>query len=163
MEEQIWISGNRKEGSAVSSARNCFLPSNSLHCSITAISCSTVLLEKPTIPQTGKNLPTFLEPNVHYHIHNSLKLSQSSPFFLIKFNIIFPSTPKSPKWSLSLSCPHQNPPSTPAIHTCYMPRLPNYFSFVYPINICCTTCSHMSTAVPADEPCYVTHCYHYSP
>ena len=32
---------------------------------------AAVLLEEPTGPQTGKKLPTFLEPNIHYHIHNS--------------------------------------------------------------------------------------------
>jgi hypothetical protein len=30
-----------------------------------------VLQDKPTGPQTGKKLPAVLEPNVHYHIHNS--------------------------------------------------------------------------------------------
>ena len=105
--------------------------------------------ETPRIFLAEYSLPHSQQPAI---------LSQSSPFLLIKFNIILSSTLHSPKWSLSLSCPHQNPSSNPAIYTCYMPRLPNYFSFFDPINICCTIYSHMSTAVPADEPCYVTHC-----
>ena len=115
-------------------------------------------LRKRQVLRQARNSPHFLERNVHYHIHNSPPLSQSISCLLIQFNIILPSRPKFPKWSLSLSCPHQNPPSIPTIHTCYMPSLLNYFSFAHPINICCTTYSHMPTAVPADEPCYVTHC-----
>ena len=59
-------------------------------------------------------------------------LSQSSSF-LIQHNIILPSTPKSPKWSLSLSCSHQNPAWTPIIHACYMPLLPNNIYLLTPL------------------------------
>jgi hypothetical protein len=39
----------------------------------------------------------------------------------IRFNIIFPSTPGSPKRSLSLRFPHQNPVHTSSLpHTCYI-------------------------------------------
>jgi len=86
-----------QEGTAVSSVRDCFLPSDSLHRPVNAMSYSTVLLEKPTGPQTGKKLPAFLEPNLCYRIHNCPRLSQSSSCLLITFNIILPSTPKSSK------------------------------------------------------------------
>ena len=95
------------------------------------------------------------------HSQQPAVLSQTSWFPLIQFNIILTPTPQSAKWSLSLSCPHQNPPSTRHPFVLYAP--PTYFPFAHPINICCTIYSHMTTAVPADELCYVTHCYHYTP
>jgi len=44
-----------------------------------------------------------------------------------------------------------------------MSRLSNYFLFAHPINISCRIYSYLATAVPADEPCYVTQCYQYTP
>ena len=57
---------------------------------------------------------------VHYRIHSARHLSLSSAssiqsipptsyFLKIHLNIILPSTPRSPKWSISLRFPHQNP------------------------------------------------------
>jgi len=60
------------------------------------------------------------KPNVHYHSHkcpppvhiliqiNPIHASPSH-FLGIRFNIILPSMPRSPKWSLSFTFHHQNP------------------------------------------------------
>ena len=46
-----------------------------------------------------------------------------SHFLSIHLNIILPFTPWSPKWSLSLRFPHQNPVyASPLPHTRYLPR-----------------------------------------
>jgi len=47
-----------------------------------------------------------------------------------------PSTPRSPKWSLSLRFPHQNPVyASPLPHTRYMPRPSHSSRFYHPNNI----------------------------
>ena len=86
-------------------------------------------------------------PKVHYRIykcppHVSI-LSQldsvhthTSHFLNIHLNIIVPSKPGSPKWSLSFRVPNQNSVyAFPLPDTRYMPRPPNFSRFDHPGNI----------------------------
>ena len=73
------------------------------------------------------------DPKVRYCIHKCLPpvpiLSQLDPdhtptthCLKIHLNIILPSTPGFPKWSISLRFPHQNPLYSSTLpHMCYMP------------------------------------------
>ena len=109
---------------------------------------SRVLLEKQTRSQLVKKFPTFYGTrNVDYRIHKCPTpvtiLNQTDPVHgptsnLVKINlyITLPSKPWSPKWSLSLMFPHQNPACySPSPHTRYMPS-PSHTSLFYrPNNI----------------------------
>ena len=96
---------------------------------------SRVLLEKLIGFQSAKKFPTFYgNPKVYYRIHKcSPPVSilrrlcpvhtPTSHFLEIHLNITLPSTPGSPKWSISLRLSHQNPVYTsPLTHTRYMLR-----------------------------------------
>jgi len=59
----------------------------------------------------------------------------TSYFLKIHLNIIIPSMPGCPKWSLSLRFPHQNPLyASPLTHTRYMPRPSHSSRFYHPNN-----------------------------
>ena len=91
----------------------------------------------------SQEIPRILwNPKVHYRIHKYPPpipiLSQLDPVYTLTFhipniylNIILSSTPGSPKWSLSLRFPQQNPVYPfPLIHTRCMPR-PSHCSRFY--------------------------------
>ena len=81
----------------------------------------------PEIPRISRN------PNVHYRTHKlsppvpslgqpSLVHIPTSHLLEIHPNIIHPSTPRSPQWSLSLRFPHQDPIRPPLLtHKRHMP------------------------------------------
>ena len=92
------------------------------------------VLEKLTGLQLVKKFPVFLwNPKFHYRTHKRPPpapiLGQPSPvhiptshFLEIHPNIIHPSKPRSPQWSLSLRFPHQDPIRPPLLtHTRHMP------------------------------------------
>jgi len=91
----------------------------------------------------SQEIPHILwDPKVYYHIHKYPPpvpiLSQLDPahtstshFLKLQLNIILPSAPGSPHWSLSLSFPHQNPVhDSPHPHTCHM-TCPSHSSWFY--------------------------------
>ena len=82
----------------------------------------------------SQEIPRILwNPEVHYRTHKCPPpvpiLGQPNPVPIptshlleIHPNIIHPSTPRSPHWSLSLLFPHQDPIRPPLLtHTCHMP------------------------------------------
>ena len=107
-----------------------------------------VLLEKVTGLQLVKEFPAFLwNPKVHYRTHKRSPpvptLGQPNPVHIptshlleIHPNIIHPSTPMSPQWSLSLRFPHQDPIRPPLLtHTRHMPSPCHSSRFYHPHSI----------------------------
>ena len=93
--------------------------------------------------ESSQEIPPILRnPKVHYRTHKRLPpvsiLGQPNPVHMptshlleIHPNIIHPSTPKSPQWSLFLWFPHQDPIHSPLLtHTCHMPS-PSHSSQFY--------------------------------
>jgi len=93
------------------------------------------------IPRISRN------PKVHYRTHKRPPtvsiLIQPNPVHIptshlleIRPNIIHPSTPRSPQWSLSLRFTYQDPICPPLLtHTCHMPRPSHSSRFYHPHNV----------------------------
>ena len=96
----------------------------------------------------SQEIPRLLwNPKVHYRTHKRPPpvpiLGQPNPVHMptshlleIHPNIIHPSTPRSPQWSLSLRFPHQDPIHLPLLtHTRHMPSPSHSSRFYHPHNI----------------------------
>ena len=96
----------------------------------------------------SQEIPRILwNPKVHYRIHKLPPpvpiLGWPNPVHIptthlleIHPNIIHPSTPRSPQWSLPLRFPHQDPIRPPLLpHTSHMPSPSHSSRFYHPHNI----------------------------
>ena len=96
----------------------------------------------------SQEIPSILwNPNVHYRIQKYSPpvriLRQLDPvhtptshLLQIHLNIILPSTPGSPRWSLPLRFPHHKPVyASPLPHTRYIPRPSHSSRFYHPNHI----------------------------
>ena len=96
----------------------------------------------------SQEIPRILcNPKVHYLTHKRPPpipiLGQPNPVHIPTShllethpNIIHPSTPRSPQWSLSLRFPHQDPIRPPLhLHTRHMPSPSHSSRFYHPQNI----------------------------
>ena len=103
-----------------------------------------VLLEKLTDLQLVKKFTAFHGTRRFITALTSVRhlyLSWASPIptshlLQIHPNIIHPSTPRSPQWSLSLRFPHQDSLHSPILdHTRHMPSISHSSRFYHPHNI----------------------------
>ena len=104
-----------------------------------------VLLEKLTWFAANQEIPRISRnPKAHYRTHKRPPpvsiLGQPNPVHIptshlleIHPNIIHPSKPRSPQWSLSLRFPHQDPIQPLLLtHTRHMPSPSHSFRFYHP-------------------------------
>ena len=102
------------------------------------------------IPRISRN------PKVHYRTHKRPPpisiLGQPNPVHIPTFqlleihpNIIHPSTPRPPQWSLSLRFPHQEPMHLPSPHP-YVPhaQLISFFTILSPAQYWVRTTNHLA-------------------